>query len=161
MADEKTKDTKSPDAGSKTTNTGAPSVDRKAARSDATDPLQAPAMDASPERFLAEKPDHIARMGDDAPPVPGAIDEMQRKTEEAKGKRLHRLTPMSGWFDGHTHHPAGAQVMLTPEQETLLRSRGLLDEPAPKAGRQAGEPLGTDEAEAARVTTEARGQRTR
>lgn len=160
MADDKNTSKATPPAPGRgqQTNAGAPSVERKTARNDATDPLQAPAMDASPERFLSEVPAHIAAQGDDAPPVPGALSEIQRKAGEKEGKKAHRLNGRQGWFDGHTHHAAGAEVMLSDEQAERLRSLKMLDEPEVPMGRQAGQPLGADEDEAMRLTGEARGQ---
>jgi hypothetical protein len=121
----------------KGTNTGAPApADASRKGSDATDPLQAPQMDASPERFLSEEPEHIKALGDDAPPKPampkrgGRLSKIAEEEAELASKGLVRvrLHDHGGWYNGITmkNHAAGEEIDVTPEQKALLKSHKLL-----------------------------------
>lgn len=108
------------------TNTGAPSAASQAKKGpDATDPLQAPQMDGSPERFLSEVPAHIAAQGADAPETPNAVGPVGSMAARAgappeAGKARYQLHEAGGWFDGHAHHGPGAKLDLTPEMAARL-----------------------------------------
>lgn len=107
-----------------------------AMKPNAQDPLQAPQMDASPERFLPETPEHIEALGDDAPPKPQPKQSAKSKAIskaaaeeaelEARGLVRVRLHDVGGWFDGSKHHEAGAEIDVTPEQRKMLKGLKML-----------------------------------
>ena len=87
--------------------TGAPSP-KPGEKGDATDPLQAPAMDASPERFLAQVPAHIAVLGEEGS-APNAVT-------DSVGRRRYRMHDASGKVIAKHIRPAGETFWLDPAE---------------------------------------------
>src|SRR5688500_10587353 len=137
MANEKTKhdDTKAT-ADRSGTHTGAPQP-AKGERGDATDPLQAPLMDASPERFLAQTPAHIAALGADAPSTPYATD--GGATGNPKGMKRYMMHATAGKKIAGRIRPAGEAFYLSPDEAAKHPELTEIDGAGkPVAGRRRG-----------------------
>jgi hypothetical protein len=107
------------------------------AKSNAQDPLQAPQMDASPERFLPDTPEHIEALGNEAPPavagtpapnLKGAKKGRVFDADLAPGMVRVKLAAHSGWYhpDTQKYHAAGDVIDVTPAQKALLKANKLL-----------------------------------